>query len=113
VSFVGFSLGSVISFDLLTCHSESFYVPSSLSRSKAEPNDSAETAELKVQIRNLEAKVAQAKMRAAEEELKLDFLVDTYFMFGSPVGIFMTLRGDIIHSDGAKGLYPKCRQMYK
>ena len=112
VSVIGFSLGSVISFDILTQQSEGFYVQSSLSRVKPEASDDAEVTELKKQMIELEMKIAEAKRRSPENQ-RFIFQVENYFMLGAPLGIFLTLRGHVIHSDVNKGLYPKCKHMYK
>lgn len=113
VSIVGFSLGSVISFDVLTRHSDSLYAKTAFSAAKPDEGDSPEVAELKLKMFELEAQIAAAKKKHAEDQFTLNFDVANYFMFGSPVGIFLTLRGDGIHSDSLKGLYPKCRKMFK
>lgn len=131
MSVIGHSLGSIIMFDIL-CHVDPLMFSSI---AVPELDDDDEMIRLKRQMRELEHRIQYHKRyqelrsrdpKKAETTVEstldiiepLKFEVDQFFALGSPIGIFMAIRGcrfaesrSAVEPNGSL-VYPAVRKMY-
>eukprot|EP00127_Corallochytrium_limacisporum_P002030 Clim_evm18s99 gene=Clim_evmTU18s99 len=141
VSIIGHSLGSLITFDILTHQPNAPTARFRADGTRARPRDKIHDAQHLIkdkEVRELEAQIKdlQIKLRKRLEEAygrvsvslsgvvprnfpALDFEVDCFFMLGSPLGVFLLLRDHRIGPPGTgstghagQSVMPKCRRFY-
>lgn len=129
VSILGHSLGSIISFDIL-CHVNPVSF-SSLAAEDAVDDADDELQALKLQMREIELRIQQRKRRLesmrGESVVSVDkdtslpmlqFNVDQFFAMGSPIGIFLSVRGTRLAeykrqaNPSANIVFPAVRKMF-
>jgi len=53
-----------------------------------------------------------AKQAKRGSNSELNFAVNNFFLLGSPLGVFLSLRGERIHPNNQVGVFPKCSQLF-
>ena len=116
VSIVGHSLGSLIAFDILAHQKQKIIPPVKTLKKQSTEVDLTELNKPSLDTLQLNGIIESSPI----EVVKLDFETEAFFALGSPIGLFLFLRGDSLSfkkdiiKDGAivPALVPSCKKFF-